>query len=49
MIGNLEPSGPSFAGDLERLHSSRLFLGIRYGNLWDRNPDRTGGRQCGDE
>ncbi|MCU1313246.1 MAG: amidohydrolase 2 [Acidobacteriaceae bacterium] len=37
MVGNLEPSDPSFAGDLERLHRSPLFLGIRYGNLWKRD------------
>jgi L-fuconolactonase len=37
MIGNLTPGSASFAGQLERLHRSAYFLGIRYGNLWDRD------------
>ncbi len=36
-IGDLVPSDPTFAADLDRLHSSPLFLGIRLGNLWDRD------------
>lgn len=36
-IGNLVPSDPSFAATLSRFHRSPLFLGIRYGNLWNRN------------
>jgi L-fuconolactonase len=37
-IGDLEPSAPDFATTLDRLHRTPLFLGIRYGNLWDRDP-----------
>jgi L-fuconolactonase len=37
MIGDLIPGTPSFQKDLERLHANPLFLGIRYGNLWDRD------------
>jgi L-fuconolactonase len=37
MIGDLIPATPSYQKDLERLHANPLFLGIRYGNLWDRN------------
>jgi L-fuconolactonase len=36
-IGNLIPGSPSYASELERLHRDPLFLGIRYGNLWDRD------------
>lgn len=36
-IGNLEPGKPEFRKQLERFHKNRLFLGIRYGNLWGRN------------
>jgi predicted TIM-barrel fold metal-dependent hydrolase len=36
-VGNLEPGKPDFAKQLERFHRNRLFRGIRYGNLWDRN------------
>ncbi len=36
-IGDLEPGSPDFAATLDRLHRSPLFLGIRYGNLWDRD------------
>lgn len=35
-VGNLEPGKPDFARHLERFHRNPLFLGIRYGNLWDR-------------
>jgi len=38
-IGDLEPQEPDFAATLDRLHQSPLFLGIRYGNLWNRDPD----------
>jgi L-fuconolactonase len=38
-IGDLEPQEPDFAATLDRLHQSPLFLGIRYGNLWGRDPD----------
>jgi predicted TIM-barrel fold metal-dependent hydrolase len=37
MVGNLEPGKPDFAKNFERFHRNPLFLGIRYGNLWDRN------------
>jgi predicted TIM-barrel fold metal-dependent hydrolase len=36
-VGNLEPGKPEFRAQLERLHRNPLFLGIRYGNLWDRD------------
>jgi predicted TIM-barrel fold metal-dependent hydrolase len=34
MIGNLDPLDPKFREQLERYHRSKLFLGIRYGNIW---------------
>jgi L-fuconolactonase len=37
MVGDLIPGTPSYQKDLDRLHANPLFLGIRYGNLWDRN------------
>ena len=37
MIGNLEPGKPAFRKHLDRFHKNPLFLGIRYGNLWDRD------------
>ena len=37
-IGDLLPESPDFGATLDRLHRSPLFLGIRYGNLWDRDP-----------
>jgi L-fuconolactonase len=36
-VGNLEPGKPDFRKHLDRFHKNPLFLGIRYGNLWDRN------------
>ncbi len=33
-IGNLRPEKPEFAEYLERYRKNKLFLGIRYGNLW---------------
>lgn len=36
-IGDLMPAEASFAATLEWLHRSPLFLGIRYGNLWNRD------------
>jgi len=36
-VGDLEPGKPEFRKQLERLHRTPLFLGIRYGNLWSRN------------
>jgi L-fuconolactonase len=37
IIGNLIPGSPTYAKELDRLHRNPLFLGIRYGNLWDRD------------
>jgi L-fuconolactonase len=37
IIGDLVPGSPEFASELERLHKNPLFLGLRYGNLWNRN------------
>jgi L-fuconolactonase len=37
MVGDLIPGTPGYAKELERLHGNPLFLGIRYGNLWDRD------------
>src|SRR5947208_1519960 len=34
MIGDLDPTKPEFREYLERYHRNRLFLGIRYGNVW---------------
>jgi predicted TIM-barrel fold metal-dependent hydrolase len=36
-VGNLDPAHPDFARHLERFHRNPRFLGIRYGNLWDRD------------
>jgi L-fuconolactonase len=36
MVGDLIPGTPTYQKDLDRLHANPLFLGIRYGNLWDR-------------
>jgi predicted TIM-barrel fold metal-dependent hydrolase len=37
VIGDLVPSSPSYRRDLDRLRQNPLFLGFRYGNLWDRD------------
>ena len=37
VVGNLAPGSPTYLKDLERLHGNSLFLGIRYGNLWNRD------------
>jgi len=37
VIGDLVPGSPSYRQDLDRLHQNPLFLGFRYGNLWDRD------------
>ncbi len=37
VIGNLRPEKPEFKEYLDRYHKNRLFLGIRYGNLWGYN------------
>ncbi len=36
MVGNLDPVKPEFQEYLERYHRNKLFLGIRYGNVWER-------------
>jgi L-fuconolactonase len=36
-VGDLEPGTPDFRKHLDRFHKNPLFLGIRYGNLWDRD------------
>lgn len=33
-VGNLDPGKPDFREYLERFHKNKLFLGIRYGNIW---------------
>jgi L-fuconolactonase len=37
LVGNLIPGAPSYGRELGRLHANPLFVGIRYGNLWDRD------------
>lgn len=37
IVGNIEPGKPEFRRQLDRFHRNRLFRGIRYGNLWDRD------------
>jgi L-fuconolactonase len=37
VVGDLVPGAPSYLSELERLHADPLFLGFRYGNLWDRD------------
>ncbi len=34
MVGNLDPVKQDFQEFLERYHRNKLFLGIRYGNVW---------------
>lgn len=36
-VGDLEPGKPEFRQQLERFHRNPLFLGIRCGNLWNRD------------
>ena len=36
-VGNIEPGKPEFRKNLDRFHKNPLFLGIRCGNLWDRD------------
>lgn len=36
-IGNLNPFDEHYRHDLEQLSTEPLFLGLRYGNLWDRD------------
>jgi len=37
MVGDLIPGSADYEKELNRLHGNPLFLGIRYGNLWDRD------------
>jgi predicted TIM-barrel fold metal-dependent hydrolase len=37
VVGDLIPDAPGYRHDLDRLQKDPLFLGFRYGNLWDRN------------
>ncbi|HZP03407.1 MAG TPA: amidohydrolase family protein [Terracidiphilus sp.] len=37
VIGDLIPDAPDYLDDLDRLRQNPLFLGIRYGNLWNRD------------
>ena len=37
IIGDLDPGDAAYRSQLERLHQNKLFLGIRYGNLWGRD------------
>jgi L-fuconolactonase len=37
VIGDLVPSSPDFLKQLDALKRDTLFLGIRYGNLWNRD------------
>lgn len=34
-VGNLDPTKPEFREYLDRYHRNKLFLGFRYGNVWD--------------
>lgn len=36
-VGNLDPAASDFRQELEGLAAEPLFLGLRYGNLWDRD------------
>jgi predicted TIM-barrel fold metal-dependent hydrolase len=36
-VGDLVPGAANYSADLEKLHANPLFLGIRYGNLWNRD------------
>jgi len=37
VIGNLDPGDPAYSRHLDKFRENPLFLGIRYGNLWDRD------------
>lgn len=41
-VGNLDPGAAEFEKQLERFHKNPLFRGIRYGNLWGRDPAAMG-------
>ncbi len=36
-VGDLVPGSPTFGQQMERLHQNPIFVGIRYGNLWDHD------------
>lgn len=36
-VGNLSPLDATFNDDFDALHNEPLFLGLRYGNLWQRD------------
>ena len=36
-VGDLIPGATDYLAELEKLRANPLFLGIRYGNLWDRD------------
>ncbi len=36
-VGDLIPGTPSYGKDLDRLRANNLLVGIRYGNLWNRD------------
>ncbi|MEO8659618.1 MAG: amidohydrolase family protein [Bryobacteraceae bacterium] len=36
-VGDIEAGKPEFARSLERFHKNPMFLGIRCGNIWDRD------------
>jgi len=35
LIGCLDPTKPDFREYLDRYHRNKLFLGLRYGNVWE--------------
>lgn len=35
LVGNLDPTKPEFREYLDRYRKNKLFLGIRYGNIWE--------------
>jgi len=37
VIGNLDPGDPAYSRHLDKFRKNPLFLGIRYGNLWNRD------------
>ena len=37
VVGDLVPGSPSYSRQLDTLRANPLFVGIRYGNLWDRD------------
>ena len=39
-VGDLEPEKPDFAELFDRFRKNPMFLGIRCGNIWNRNVDR---------